>query len=66
MHFKCVQDFVLMYCTGSNRLFQFSANIAAIMSGCRFNWEQNGKIDWGLSKSSWRGFDAWNRFRRTP
>ena len=35
MDFKCVQDFVLMFCTCSGRLFQFSANMAAIMSQCR-------------------------------
>ena len=36
MDFKCVQDFVLMSCTCSDRLFQFSANIVAIMGQCRF------------------------------
>ena len=35
MDFKCVQDFELIFGTCSELLFQFSGNMAAIMSQCR-------------------------------
>ena len=50
MDFKCVQHFVLVCCACSNHLFQFLANMAAIMSVCRFFWRQNGNVDFIGSK----------------
>ena len=36
MDFKCDQEFVLMSCECADRLFPFLANMAAIITICRF------------------------------